>query len=95
MSAAEIQAEDPKALAERWGQVVDRPVSADTGGNPQIKLDDAVLRFVRALDGRGEGLGGLDLEVADREHVIREAAKRGYYVTGGAVSVCGVRFRLC
>jgi hypothetical protein len=95
MTAAEIQTEDPGVLASRWSEVVARPVSTDLSGNPQIELDDAVLRFVRALDGRGEGLAGLDLEINDREHVIAEAAKRGYYVSGGVVTICGVRFRLC
>lgn len=95
MIAAEIQTDDPGVLAQRWSQVIDRPVSTDAAGNPQIQLDDAALRFVRALDGRGEGLAGLDLDIEDREHVIREAARRGYYVSGGVVTVCGVRFRLC
>ncbi|HEY7269758.1 MAG TPA: VOC family protein [Dehalococcoidia bacterium] len=93
--AAEIQAKNPKLLAHRWSQVIDRPVTNDSAGNPQIELDDATLRFVEGLDGRGEGLAGLDLDVADREHVVREAAKRGCPLRGGAVTVCGVRFRLC
>jgi hypothetical protein len=93
--AAEIQSEDPDALARRWSEVIDRPVSQDSSGHPQIELDDATLRFVQAGDGRGEGLGGLDLEVADREHVMREAARRGCPVRNGALMVCGVRFRLC
>ncbi len=95
MIAAEIQSDDPKALAERWSRVIDRPVSTDSDGNAQLSLDDAVLRFVEPPDGRGEGLGGLDLDIVDREHVMREAAKRGCPVRGGALMVCGVRFRLC
>jgi len=94
MTAAEIQAEDPRALAERWSRVVDRPVAAGAGGDPQITLDDAVLRFVPVRDGRGEGLGGLDLDVKDRGHVLRAAAERGCPVSGDVVTVCGVRFRL-
>jgi hypothetical protein len=94
MTAAEIQAEDPDALSKRWSEVTGRPVSADIAGNPQIVLEDAVLRFVRALDGRGEGLAGLDLDVVDRAHILREAAKRGCPVSSEVVTVCGVRFRL-
>jgi hypothetical protein len=94
MTAAEIQAEDPAALAERWRKVIDRPAGADGGGNPCIALDDAALRFVPVRDGRGEGLGGLDLEVVDREHILRAAEKRGCRVSDDLVMVCGVRFRL-
>ena len=94
MTAAEIQAEDPGALAQRWSQVIGRPVSNGAPGNPQIALDDAVLRFVPIRDGRGEGLGGLDLAVTDREHVLRVAAERGCHVSADVVTVCGVRFRL-
>lgn len=94
MTAAEIQTEEPEALAERWSQVLDRPTAKDNAGNPQIALDDAVLRFVRATDGRGEGLGGLDLEVANREHILQAALARGCVVSGDSVVVCGVRFRL-
>ena len=74
--------------------MVDRPLSTDADGNPSIELDDAVLRFVEATDGRGPGLGGLDLAVADRDHVMAAAAERGLAVDGDVVTVCGTRFRL-
>ena len=95
MVAAELQTDDdPAALAARWSEVVDRPLSTDADGNPTIELDDAVLRFVEATDGRGPGLGGLDLAVADRDHVMAAAAERGLAVDGDVVTVCGTRFRL-
>jgi hypothetical protein len=50
-------------------------------GHPVIALDDATLRFTEAADGRGEGLGGLDLACAER----------GW---AGLVQICGIRFRL-
>ncbi len=94
LAAAEIQTEDPQALAERWSQVLDRPVSTNSAANPQIALDDAVLRFVPVADGRGEGLGGLDLEVGDRARLLTSAEKLGCRVSDDLVMVCGVRFRL-
>jgi len=94
ITAAEIQADDPRALAERWSRAIDRAVATSGGGDPQIALDDAVLRFVPVRDGRGEGLGGLDLDVKDRGYVLRVAAQRGCPVSGVVVTVCGVRFRL-
>jgi hypothetical protein len=94
MTAAELQTDDPAALAARWAEVVDRPTGTDADGNPIIELDDAVLRFVEATDGRGEGLGGLDIATVDRDHVLAAAEERGQPVAGDVVAVCGMRFRL-
>ena len=78
----EFQAEDPAAMAERWGRAIDRPVN----GDGQIDLDDAVLRFVPIGDGaeagRGDGLAAADLVAIDRSRV------------GETVEVCGTRFNL-
>ena len=80
MSGAELQSEDPDRLARRWSDVIERPVRMQDGQRV-IGLDDAVLRFTEATDGRGEGLAGLDLACAD-------PARRGL------VLICGIRFRL-
>jgi hypothetical protein len=68
IAAAEIQSPAPARLASRWSEILDRPVGVrvgDGGGESRvIELDDASLRFVDAADGRGEGLGGIDLIAA-------------------------------
>ena len=94
ITAAELQADDPAALARQWGAAVDRPVTSDAAGNPSIALDDATLRFVEATDGRGEGLGGLDVAVVDRDRLLAAAEERGCRVADDLVLVCGTRFRL-
>ncbi len=94
MTAVEMQAEDPHALARRWAEVLEVPLGNDAQGNPALRLENAELRFISAEDGRGEGLGGLDLKVVDRSHVLREAAARGCASDGDTVLVCGVRFKL-
>jgi hypothetical protein len=80
MTAAELQSDDPDRLARRWSEVTERPVEM-RDGQRVIALDDATLRFTEASDGRGEGLGGLDLACADPGRA-------------GLVQVCGIRFRL-
>jgi hypothetical protein len=65
MTAAELQSDDPDRLASRWSEIMERPVQM-RDGQPVIALDDATLRFIEATDGRGEGLGGLDLAYADQ-----------------------------
>ena len=94
MRAAELQTDDPRALAARWSQVLDRPVETGPAGHPQIALDDATLRFVPATDGRPEGLAALDVEVADRDRLLAAAQQRGCTVQGDTVTVCGTRFHL-
>ncbi len=93
LSAAELQSDDPSALAARWSDVLGRPAEATSSG-PEIALDDAALRFVEVSDGRGEGLGGLDIEAADAEHIVREAEARGCRTGDRSLLICGTRFNL-
>jgi len=62
MVGAELQADDPAAMARRWASVLDRPV----GAGHAIDLDDATIHFVTATDGRGDGLAAIHLMAADR-----------------------------
>lgn len=89
----ELQAPDPVTLAELWGKVTDLPVERD-GSELSIKLNNATLRFVEATDDRGPGLGGLDLAVNNKDHILAAAKQRGCYVSDRQVDVCGVRFYL-
>ncbi len=92
--AAEIQTDDPPALAAKWSDVFECPVRTDGDGNPEIALDDATIRFVPVTDGRPEGLGGLDVQTVDRARILEAAESRGCRVSDDLVIVCGVRFRL-
>ena len=69
------------------------PVSRD-GAVLHMALNNLDIRFVEAIDGRGYGLGGLDLTVADRDRILASAEERGAYVSDEQVDICGVRFRL-
>lgn len=91
---AEIQGDDPEALAKRWGEILGfAPVK--TGGGWRIDLDDGgEIRFVVAADGRGEGLGRFDLAVKDPDAVRAAAKARGRLGEGGDVILSGTRVRL-
>lgn len=91
---AELQSGDPGDLAARWARILDTPLQNDAQGNPALVLENAELRFIPADDGRGEGLSGLDIRVADRGYIFREAESRGCDTTDDTVIVCGVRFKL-
>lgn len=92
-TGVELQSADPVGLAERWGQVAGLPVERD-GEVLQMAFNNASVRFVEATDGRGAGLGGLNIAVADREAIIREARARDCYVSDDQVDICGTRFYL-
>jgi hypothetical protein len=94
IAAAEIQADDPEKVAARWAEIAQLPVERDPAGHPALALEDARVRFVPCSDGRPEGLGGLDLRVADREAILESARKRGCLRGESKVSVCGTRFEL-
>ena len=59
-----------------------------------MDFNNATIRFVEAEDGRGPGLGGLDIAVADRDHILSEAEKRDCFVSEDRVDICGTRWYL-
>jgi len=79
ITGVELQSADAPAMATRWGEVLGRPVDPD---GRTITLDEGVIRFVEDADGRGEGVGGLELRAADRDRA------------GETMTVCGTRVRL-
>jgi len=89
---AELQSDHPESLAAKWSQILQKP-ARQLGDQWQIDVDNACLRFVLTTDGRGEGLGGIDVQVADRARVRDAAERRGLAVTD-AVLIGGVRFNL-
>jgi len=74
--AVEIQADDPAAMAGRWGEVLGRPVEETV-----VALDGGEVRFLPVLDDRGEGLAGMevrahrhaDLEIGGVRFALRPA----------------------
>jgi hypothetical protein len=94
ITAVELQADDPQALAQRWSQVLNRPVAQTASGIVRIVLDQGALRFVQARDGRGDGVGGIDIAVTDRPRLLAAARARGIATTHDQVTICGTRIRL-
>ena len=94
IAAAELQSPDPTGLAHRWSEIAEIPVARDSADNPILGLDNAALRFVPVTDGRGEGLGGLDLVATDIEAALARARDAGCAVEGTTVRVGGMRLNL-
>ena len=93
--AAELQVDDPQAVATRWGEIASIDVVADANGHPSLALDNATLRFVPITDGRGEGLGAIDVLVSSAEDVRARAQARGRVDTRtDGIVIGGLRINL-
>ncbi len=90
---AELQSEYPRRLAVRWSEILRRPLR-DATGVPTIDLDLGSLRFVPATDGRGEGLGGIDVKIPRHERARFAARQKDVSEIDGALLLCGTRVRL-
>jgi hypothetical protein len=93
-AAVELQSADPRGLAERWSSIAETPLRKDSRGRFEIPLGNASVRFVEGTDGRGEGLSGIDVVVADRKRLLEAAERRGLQVADDQVTICGTRFYL-
>ena len=82
ITAAEIQADDPEALAARWASIAGLPVEVEQG-IPTLHLDNASIRFVPCRDGRPEGLGGIDVAAVAPDLIARSAERHGAWVDDG------------
>lgn len=77
LRCAELQSDEPERLGTRWSEILGLPL---TGA--EIALARGRLRFVRAEDGRPEGLAAIELAAGERSRV------------GEAFELGGLRFRL-
>ncbi len=96
LTAVEIHADEPAAMAERWGAILGRTARRDPNGGFAIALDAGAIRFTPARDARGEGVAALDVRVDARARgrALATARARGLTVDGDEVTLGGVRLRL-
>lgn len=94
ITAAELQCVDPERTAARWSEIVELPLET-RDGVATIALDNATLRFVPVADGRGEGLGAIDVHVVDPDWVRTAATERNVLAADGThVVIGGLRVHL-
>ncbi len=91
----ELQAADPQAMAARWSAILARPARETGPGAYAVALDDGVIRVVRAEDGRGDGVSGLDVRMHDPARALAGAHARGLATRGDTITLAGVRVALC
>jgi hypothetical protein len=97
ITGARMQCDDPKAVSQRWSELLERPVTMQDG-IATIDIDNARARFVPVEDDRGEGLSAVRLACKDRNAILAAAkksgAKTGQNPTGPWVDLVGTRFVL-
>jgi len=92
--AAELQSPEPHRLAQRWAEIAEIDLTTDASGHPTIAFENANVRFVEATDGRGEGLGGVDVRATNLAAVLDAAALHDCVTHDGQVHVAGLRINL-
>jgi hypothetical protein len=94
IEAAELQSPDPASLAARWSAIAGIPLRKDASGRIVMNLNNAAIRFIEDTDGRGEGLGGIDIRASAPEKLLKAADARGFRTSDTQVVICGLRFNL-
>jgi len=87
----EMESPQLQVLAEHWGKIIGIPVSTGKSGEPELKLLNASLRFVK---GASDIMSGLTFRVGDIAAVRDAARTKGRPVSGDSFLLGGVTFRL-
>jgi len=93
ISAAEVQCDDPQAVAARWADIAEIDLQ-QVEGQPVLPLANAAVRFVPCTDGRPEGLGGIDLLTTDRPSILAAAERHQARRNDSQIYLCGLRINL-
>ena len=91
LTGVEMESPEPRVLAEHWGKIIGIPVSTGKSGEPELKLPNASLRFVK---GASDIMSGLTFRVGDIAAVRDAARTKGRPVSGDSFLLGGVTFRL-
>ena len=87
IAGATVQARDPKAAAERWGELLQTPCNGTV-----LSFDGANVTFVPPVDADGTGIVGIAIAVKDPSAVLARAKDHGVPVDGNSVRISGTAF---
>lgn len=93
ISSATLEADDPSVMAQRWSEVLGRPLERDRAV-PTLGLDQGAIRFAQAGTVGVEGLLAVRLAALDTERALRTARERGVATEESSVRIGGVWFEL-
>ena len=87
--AAEVQCDDPEAIAKRWAEIAEIQLEGNT-----MPLENAEVRFVPIEGGRPEGLSAIDVAVNDKAAILEAAESINAVTAEDQIYLCGVRINL-
>ena len=92
LNGVHLQSKDPEAMMRKWEKALGREGIYE---NNQfvIKLNESRVVFVEDSDGRGEGIESFEINVRDKEGVIKSAEDLGLCVNS-EVYIGGAKFIL-
>jgi hypothetical protein len=92
MLGVDVECADPDSFSARWADILQRPVSR-VKDNRRIQLESGSIRFLPGSVPHA-AMAGIEVEVVDRERVVRVARDLDCVDAHGDVQVCGIRVRL-
>lgn len=91
ITAVEFQSAHPDRMAENWSRVLGQKlVSAEN--QLRIPLEKSEIRFVYAVDGKGEGISAIEVEASDIDAILEAADRLKLPRTADRVTACGTDF---
>ena len=93
ITACDLQSSNPESLAKRWSEVFSKDL-VNKNNKIMMALDhDSAINFVKATDGRGDGVSAVEFDPLDA-NAIRHAADVLHLAwCDNEVELCGIRFR--
>jgi len=88
-----INALDPQAMAERWGEILGRQIERHDHAS-RISLDEGNLWFEPLAGNGGEGFNTFDLHSARAAQLRENAARHGCLSAEGNIELFGMTIRL-
>lgn len=90
-----LRAQDPRALAERWAQVLGCPPPTVEGHVWRVALKDGFIDFqATSASTQGDGIVGFTLGVASMPAVLAQARLLGLPVHGDSLTLMGTHITL-
>ncbi len=92
ISAVDIQADDPEEIARRWSGAFGHDVHVN-GDQFEMPLESGHVYFMEAADGRGDGVSGIQFDVADKDKLLEAINSSELILRDNETEICGTVFR--
>lgn len=92
LNGVHIQSKEPESMMRSWERALGKE-AVYQDNQFQIQLEGSRVVFVEDADGRGEGIEAFEINVVDKEKVLKSAKSKGL-IRNGEVYIGGVKFLL-